>query len=147
MVWFVLALLTAVCWGLGYALTEKILHSGVSTSFLLAGLSIAGVPVFVAMGVMSGTFKTSIDALKEGSNGLSLILVAIIAVFIIGNITIMQAVQLKNATHVNLIEITYPLFTVLFTYLLFKNVHLDMTAALGALLIFAGTELILYKGA
>jgi drug/metabolite transporter (DMT)-like permease len=119
----------------------------VSSWFLLAALSVAGAPIFIAMGMMTGTLKTSFDALKNGGSSLSLIAIATIAIFILGNITIMHAVQLKNATHANLIEITYPLFTILFTYLFFKNVHLDMTAALGAVLIFSGTALILYKGA
>ncbi len=145
MLWFFYALATAICWGLGYALTEKLLHNGVSPSVTLLMIVLLQVPVFLFLAINSGSIKPSIDVLSKDTN---LLIIAIImcVVFTLGNIFIMQAVGLKNASHVNLIEITYPIFTVLFTFLLFKTVHLNWASAFGGIMVISGAILMIYKG-
>lgn len=49
----------------------------------------------------------------------------------------------KNPTLTSLIEISYPLFVLLFTWLFFREVPLNIMAALGALLVLSGVALIL----
>ncbi len=145
MAWFFFALSTAIFWGVGYSLTEKLLHNGVSSSFFLALLYSISAPVFIAMTLWSSSFKTSLNAMMD-NNMLWMAMGAIIA-YMLGNLFIMQAIYLKNASYANLIEITYPLFTILFTYLFFKNFHLDGVTLAGGLLILSGAALIIYRGA
>jgi drug/metabolite transporter (DMT)-like permease len=52
---------------------------------------------------------------------------------------------MKNATLVNMIEITYPIFTIIFTAIFLKKFHLDTSSIAGATLIFAGVFLIFWK--
>lgn len=53
------------------------------------------------------------------------------------------SVYRKNATMAGLIEISYPIFIVLFTWVLFREVHLTWTSALGGLLIVAGAVIVI----
>ncbi|MEZ5813507.1 MAG: EamA family transporter [Alphaproteobacteria bacterium] len=144
MSWFFFALITAIFWGLGYALSEKLLHNGISGSFLLTCIYLFSAPLFIFLSLSNGTLKTSIQALTDKT--LLLVMIGTITAFIFGNLFIMQAINLKNATYANLIEISYPLFTVLFTYFFFRTVHLDWITALGGLMIISGALLIFYKG-
>jgi drug/metabolite transporter (DMT)-like permease len=144
MSWFFFALITAIFWGLGYALSEKLLHNGISGSFLLTCVYLFSMPLFIFLSLGNGTLKTSMQALSDKT--LLLVMIGTITAFIFGNLFIMQAINLKNATYANLIEISYPLFTVLFTYLFFRTVHLDWITALGGLMIISGALLIFYKG-
>ena len=141
--WFALSLCTAVFWGLGYALTEKIMQNGVSSAFFLAAICAFSVPVYVGISFYNNTVQSSLTALNDQKT--FLMAAAAIIIFILGNLFIMQAIQLKNATYANLIEITYPVFTILFTYLLFKTLHLDWSTTLGGLLILGGVFLVFYK--
>ena len=146
MLWFVFALLSAIGWGAAYVFMEKVLHSGISALFFMACVNLVSAPILLALSLKMGGIKSSIDTLKTFDKAEFAMMFLTGALFTAGSVMIAYAVQLKNATHVNLIEISYPLFTILFSYLFFRNVHLDMTAALGAVLIFSGTALILYKG-
>ena len=147
MLWLYLALATSIAWGAGYALSEKFLHNGVSATFFLGCLTLVSAPFYLAIAAREKSIKSSLDTLL-GTDKSSLLpaFIACILAYIIGNLCITYAIQLKNATYANLIEITYPLFTVLFTYILYRNFHLNWTTALGGLLILAGTLLIIYKG-
>ncbi|MCB1652326.1 MAG: EamA family transporter [Alphaproteobacteria bacterium] len=144
MAWFIFALGTAICWGAGYALTEKLLHSGLSGSLFLTILYALSLPVFLCAAWYDGTLKASLNMFPDMR--LFLVLTGTVLFFALGNLLIMQAIIMKDASHANLIEITYPVFTILFTYLFFKNVHIDWTTALGGLLILGGAALIIYKG-
>lgn len=146
MAWFFFALGTAIAWGVGYSLTEKILHNGVSSPFFLAALCSASVPLYLFLSVKGGNVKTSIESLSAGNWGLIAAFIGAIIAYIIGNLFIMQAIALKNATYANLIEITYPLFTIFFTYIFFRNFHLNWTTLAGGALIICGVLLIVYKG-
>jgi drug/metabolite transporter (DMT)-like permease len=52
------------------------------------------------------------------------------------------AINAKNATLASLLEISYPLFIILFTAIFFQKVHLNAFGFLGASLIFAGCLLV-----
>ncbi|MCB1720798.1 MAG: EamA family transporter [Rhodospirillales bacterium] len=144
MSWFFFALGTAICWGMGYALSEKTLHAGVSSSFFLSGIYVLSLPFYFLLTWKDNTFRTSLEILSDKHT--LFITLGAIAAYFFGNLFIMNAISLKNATHANMIEITYPLFTVLFTYLLFRQIHLDWISALGGIMIICGTMLIIYKG-
>ncbi len=66
--------------------------------------------------------------------------------FALGSFFILYSISLKNATMANIIEISYPVFTFFFAWLLFRDVQLNTAAALGGLLIFSGIAVIYLKG-
>lgn len=143
--WFVLAFTTAICWGFGYALSDRVLEQGVAPSFFLLLICMAQVPTFLAVSYFMGAAKPSLEVLSKSPETLKFVILSIV-VFVIGNLCVFKAVQLKNATYVNLIEITYPIFTVLFTYVLFKTVHLNAFSIAGGLFILCGALLVVWKG-
>lgn len=145
MVWFVYALCTSVCWGLGYAMSEKLLHNNVSPSVLLIIIYVFSLPVYVFLGMNNGTVASSLKAIGEDTGLLTVAAIMVLA-FIAGNLFIMMSVQMKNATYANLIEITYPVFTILFTYLFFKQFHMNVSTMIGGALIISGVAMLVYKG-
>ena len=56
----------------------------------------------------------------------------------IANLMILRSIQLSNATLASIVEITYPLFTVAFSYMLFRTNTLNWDVAFGGTLIFIG---------
>ncbi len=146
MAWFYFALGTAIVWGIGYALSEKVMHQGVSPFFFLLVEFLIFIPILLVLNIKTDGIRESTQALYQGNTVLWISFVGAIIAFILGNIFIMQAINLKNATYANLIEISYPVFTILFTYLFFKNFHLNWTTLAGGALIFCGALLIVYKG-
>jgi drug/metabolite transporter (DMT)-like permease len=60
-----------------------------------------------------------------------------------GAVLLFLSIDSKNATLTSLIEISYPIFVVVFAYLLFKQVHLNLSMMIGGLLILAGAAIII----
>lgn len=58
------------------------------------------------------------------------------------NLFIVYSIQVKDATAAGIVELIYPLFTILFTWLLFRENHITAPVILGGGLIFAGVLLI-----
>jgi len=57
------------------------------------------------------------------------------------------AIHQKNATLASLLEISYPLFIILFTALFFRQIHLDGIGLIGAVLILLGCVLVVFSRA
>ena len=53
------------------------------------------------------------------------------------------AVEAKNASLASMIEISYPLFVVLFTWIFFREIQLSGMTFLGGILVIAGVCLII----
>ena len=62
---------------------------------------------------------------------------------LLATVLLFLSIDGKNATMAGLIEISYPIFIVLFTWLLFREMHLTWTSALGGLLIMAGAAVVI----
>ena len=58
------------------------------------------------------------------------------------SVLLFVSIDSKNATLASLIEISYPVFVVLFAYVLFRDVHLNASVLVGGLLVFAGVAII-----
>ena len=55
------------------------------------------------------------------------------------------AISGKNATLASLIEMTYPVFVVLFAYLFYRQVHVTPSVMIGGFMILVGAGLIIYN--
>ena len=67
-----------------------------------------------------------------------------VVALLVAEVFISLSIVNKNATLAGLIEITYPLFIVLFAWLLFKEGQLTLGTALGSLCILCGVGVIYY---
>ena len=59
-----------------------------------------------------------------------------------GSVLLFLSISGKNATLASLIEISYPVFVALFAFVLFRDLHLNISAVLGGMLVFAGVAVI-----
>jgi len=134
----------SVLWGFGYALSERVVKDDLPTSFFVLTQGIIGVILYLAICLYFGTIKTGVEALQSNPKiWLNLGLVAFSTT--LGIFFIYMAIVGKNASMANMIEITYPVFTIIFAWLLFRDVQVNWTTALGGLLIFSGVGLIYWK--
>ena len=146
-IWYIFALGAAICWGVNYAVTEKILQNGVSFFFLmlvssLMSLAFALSAVFVTQ---NEVIKHSMSVIKSGTAPFWMVAAYIISGFA-GWICINTAIMARNATAASMIEISYPFFTILLTWLFFRESHLNPAVIFGGILIFGGAVLIVWKG-
>lgn len=138
--WWTQALLAAVVWGLDYALAERILKRGISPAGLLCIQMFAGA-VLMAVTAWATSIKRDLQILYN-DRGLWWLTGAVIAAFALGNLLVATAIQRKNATVSALVEIAYPLFVVLFSWLFFRQVHVNVGVVAGGVLVALGIVII-----
>lgn len=143
--WLYYAFAATVFWGMNCAFLEKLLEKGFPVSLLMALESCMALPLFFGISYIRGTAKEGFDMLKEDTNLLYLLL-AVSGSFLAATFFIFHSIQAKNATLAGLIEVSYPIFTILFTWLFFKQFHLNAYSAVGGILIMAGISVIYIKG-
>lgn len=143
--WLIYALSASVLWGVGYALSERILKdTAITPAFLMTITEVITLPLYIGLTLYLTQMKPGIDALL--SSKLILAMVVIHALTIVGgNFLILNAIVEKNATLATLIEISYPLFVAIFAFILFKDTQLTWWTGFGGLLIFAGIAVIFLK--
>lgn len=138
--WLIYAIVASMIWGLDYALGERIFRSKISPYSLLALQMLFGAVLFFVVSYCT-RLKTDLAIIAADRTTFWYVLLAMIT-FNAGNLFIFLSIQAKNATLAGLIELCYPIFTVLFSLLLFKVNHLTPTVIIGGLLIFMGVFII-----
>jgi drug/metabolite transporter (DMT)-like permease len=142
--WAVLAIGASVMWGLAYAISEKVLRAGVHPSILMVSSAMVSFPLFVMLAMYLDQIKPSMAILVEQPKLIAIIILQALCI-VVGGYMVFVAVNMKNATLVNLIEITYPLFTALFAYILLKEVQFNWWTLGGGLVVIAGLGIIFVK--
>ncbi|KTC76755.1 DMT family transporter [Legionella brunensis] len=137
--WLIFAIAAALLWGLNYSLAEKILHS-ISPVTLLALEMLIGAIIFSLVSYFT-TFKKDLALLSTEPTLLWLTILEV-AIVILASFFIVYSIQFKNATLAGIVELIYPLFIILFTWLLFRENHVDTSVIIGGLLIFVGVLII-----
>lgn len=135
---FVYALAAAISWGLVYAVDQKIL-SEVSPLVLLfinsAITTILLVPyAFLHKNQLN---ETLLGSYTNWQNMLSAIILALVA-----NYCIFLSIKHLGSSYASMIEITYPFFVVLFSYVLFKSTP-NIYFFIGSIFICIGSIIIL----
>ncbi len=143
--WIILAVSASVLWGLGYAMAEKVLNTGLHPSILMLATATITFPLFVFLAFYLEQVKPGITLITANPKILLMMLVNALCI-VVGGYLILVAVNLKNATLVNMIEMTYPFFTALFAYFLLKEAQLSPWTIFGGLFIITGLGIIAVKG-
>jgi len=138
--WAIYAIFAAIFWGIDYALTEKLLLK-IRFPTLLSVELLFGFLVMLCVAIYSGTFKTDMTGLFSSNKAL-ILLIGIIVAFNIANVFIVLSIGHKNATVSGLIEISYPLFIALFSWLFFHESNLGVGSIAGGIFILAGVLMI-----
>ena len=142
--WFFCALGTAVMWGFGYALSEKVMKDSFHPLFIMVVTGFLYLTLSLVVAYFTNNLKSGFQTIAN--NPTSLISVSLVSLsVVVGSFLILYAISLKNATMVNLIEITYPVFTLIFAYIIMKEVQITPATLIGGLLIFTGIGIIYLK--
>ena len=138
--WFWLSLLAAFLWGIDYALTGQVLKK-LSLLTLLSVELFFGFLVTLLITVFTGIWKQDFGILF--SSKILMVLVFIIMIcFATANIMITASIQEKGASIASIIEISYPFFVALVTWIIFKERSFNVATVAGGLLIFVGVIMI-----
>jgi drug/metabolite transporter (DMT)-like permease len=144
MTWWGYALLSAACWGIQYVLMETLFRR-VDFAAAFSFLSLAnGILVAAVLWILYP--KQNWWRLGESWSVIGLVLLYLIfgtGAYLFNALAINQ----KNATLASLLEISYPLFIILFTALVFREIHLDLVGMIGAMLILLGCVLVVFSRA
>ncbi len=135
---FVYAISAAVIWGVLYAISEKVLHSTTPMTILF----INSIITVLIMSVLTFFGLTSFKEVFSSSRA-NLLLIFIAAILVVlANFLILASIKSLNASMASIIEISYPIFVVLFSYIFFRAVP-NVYFFIGALLIFIGSFVII----
>ena len=143
--WVLYGTFASILWAIGYVLSEKVMReTQLSPAYLMLAIQVISLPMYLALCLYLGQLKTGFLTTIASPQIMGLLVIMALTV-LGGNFLILQTVLEKNATLAALIEITYPLFTVLFAYFILKEVQIDLWTAVGGALIFAGVIVIILK--
>ena len=138
---FIYAVAAAVTWGLVYAIDQKVLTKTSPLSLLFFSSVLAAVVTLPIWMLDSASVKT---LFSSGKQNLGLIFISVLLA-VLANFFIFSAIKTLNASTASIIEITYPIFVILFSFLLFKQA-ITWYFALGVALIFVGTVIVIKFG-
>lgn len=142
--WALFALSAAIFWGLAYTMSGKVIQSGVSTPFILGFVALVTLPIYITALIRTESFRPSLEIILNHKI-LILFMIMQAAALVIGQYLIYAAILQKNVTYAAVLEISYPIFVCLFTWLLFKDLQMSWNIAIGGLLIFAGSAIVFLK--
>ncbi len=135
---FLYAIGAAITWGLVYAIDQKIL-SGVSPLTLLFIDSILAAIIMLPFVFFDhGSIK---NLLSSSKTTWSLIILSI-ALATLANFLIFSGIKNLDASTASIIEIAYPFFVVLFSYILFRSTP-NIYFFIGGTLVFIGSIIII----
>jgi len=142
MLWLMYALAAALIWGFNYAVSGRLLEKGLSPQTLFFIDLVFGTVVVGLVLTVSGKWQAAMAQVRGLDRGdLAWLLLTVVAATAAG-LLIFLSIGAKNATLASLIEVTYPLFTAFFAWILFRQATLNAATVIGALLIFAGVLIV-----
>lgn len=138
---FIYAIGAALAWGFAYTIDQKILVHTSPLVLLFISFVVGAILLLPAI-LMQGEGLASV--LQLDTPRLSLILFSI-SLATIANFLILASIARLGASLASILEISYPFFVFLFSFLLL-GAELNISVFIGALLIFAGSAIILRFG-
>lgn len=141
MIYLLFPIIAAALYGLNYTLVEKITRSVNMTTYY-----VCGVCVWITMIVVHGLIKKEKITVSELTDNPTLLLLIICATTAgsLGWVLTTYAAKHISAHYAAMGEISYPLFTLLFTFLLFGARNFDFTSIVGGILIMIGSFILVY---
>ena len=139
--WYLAALGAALAWGVhdplvGFAL-QRISLFGV--------LIVSIIPMLLLVPFFAGQLNSDIQTFRGLPVSEQWMIAVIGFTSLAGAAFVFLAIGSKNATLASLIEITYPVFVAVFSYLMFRHVHINASVIVGGLLVVSGAGLIIYN--
>jgi drug/metabolite transporter (DMT)-like permease len=139
--WILYALAASICWGMSYAASGPLLKKGLNPLVFFFGYSVFGF-LGALIAILSSGRLASVFALFSLPRGDLWIFLFSIGGSALGAYLTYVAMSAKNPTLASLIEISYPLFVVIFAWVFFREMQLNMVTTCGGLLVLAGVFII-----
>jgi len=140
--WIVYAAFASLCWGVSYAACGPLLKKGLNPLIFLLGYSLCGL-IGSLIALLTSTKQSGEMSFADLSRADALWLIFSVAVSALGAYLTYAAMGAKNPSLVSLIEISYPLFVILFTWVFFREMQLNPVTCVGGLLVLAGVGVII----
>ncbi len=135
---FFYAIGAAITWGLIYSLDQKILTTMSPMTLLFVNSVVTAILLLPFLFFDSGSVK---DVLHSSKTNLWIIFLAVVlAAF--ANFFIYVAIKVLDAPTASIIEIAYPFFVVLFSYIFF-HANPNIYFFIGGTLIFIGSVIVI----
>jgi drug/metabolite transporter (DMT)-like permease len=139
--WYLAALAAAITWGIYYPLVDMALKRISLYSVILLSM----IPVMLAIPLFLNTLRNDIETVRALPTSEQWIFAVLGLIGLFGEVMVYIAITGKNATLASLIEMTYPLFVVIFTYVFYRQMQITPSVFAGGLLILVGAGLIIYN--
>ncbi|RKZ66895.1 MAG: hypothetical protein DRQ44_06240 [Gammaproteobacteria bacterium] len=139
--WYVAALGAAVTWGIYYPLVDMALKRISLFSVILLSM----IPVLLAMPLFIKVVADDIETVKTLPPSEQWVIASLGLIGLFGEVMVYLAISGKNATLASLIEMTYPIFVVLFAYIFYRQMHVTASVFIGGLMVLMGAGLIIYN--
>ena len=139
--WYVAALGAAVTWGVYYPLVDMALKHISLFSVILLSM----IPVLLAMPLFLKVIADDIETVKTLPPSEQWVIASLGLIGLFGEVLVYMAISGKNATLASLIEMTYPIFVVLFAYIFYRQMHVTTSVFIGGLMVLMGAGLIIYN--
>lgn len=135
---FLYAIGAAVTWGLVYALDQKILSTMQPLALLFVD-SVLTALLLLPFFFMKASPIKEVLATGKGQWGYILLSMALAA---LANFLIFSGIKSLDASTASIIEIAYPFFVILFSFILFRSTP-NIYFLLGGILVFLGSVIII----
>lgn len=137
--WFYYALSASLLWGLNYTLNAKLLKSVSAMSLMIYQMVLGSIIflIIVNKSKLVDDFKVAC-----ANRELLFLIIATILISLTASMCIYKSIAYKNAVLAALIETCYPLFTLFFSWLIFKDNFFNIPTFVGTLFIFSGIFII-----
>lgn len=139
--WAIYAILAALCWGLSYAASGPVFRSGMSPLTFYFNYVLFGAVAALITLVIGGLFTSMVTQVRAVGPNLGWFFLSLGAASL-GAFLTYVAIGEKNATLASLIEISYPFFVVLFSWIFFRDMQLNLMTFFGSLLLISGITVI-----
>lgn len=137
--WYITALGAALIWGIHYPLIDNALKKISLFSVLLLTV----IPILLIAPFFSAALANDYETFKTLGTTDKLSVAAIGLTSLLASSLLFMSIESKNATLASLIEITYPVFVALFSFILFKHSHINPSVILGGILVITGAGIII----
>lgn len=140
--WLIYAIAASICWGMSYAACGPILKKGLSPLIFFFGYALFGfIGALVAL-LSSGKLAETLrmEGIDRSDLGWFFFSISGSA---LGAYLTYAAMSAKNPTLASLIEISYPIFVVLFAWVFFREMQLNFLTLCGGVLVIAGVSVII----
>ena len=138
--WYIAALGAAITWGIYYPLVDMALKRISLYSVILLSM----IPIFLVLPFFHKTVSNDIETVKSLPVSEQWIIASLGLIGLFGEVMVYLAITGKNATLASLIEMTYPVFVVLFAWVFYRQMHVRPSVFIGGLMILVGAGLIIY---